>query len=189
MSNTRKVKIFPTLLQHTNNFLNQVECKEMIDLIAKDKLSSHLCLEGRAKSTHKITSNILTKPILEKLQVEIKEYQLDYGVRELKIDNSWVNIQNKNSVLNKHSHPDSIISGVIYLKTGEKSNKIYFYNPNVYITFVNFIKNTEFNSDNYFFVPQVGDLILFPSWLMHGSNENKNGSSSRIALSFNTVYK
>ena len=125
MSTSIKVKVFPTLLQFTNNFLNAVECKEIIKSISKNKLSKHLCLNGNAKSTHTINSNILTKPIKEKLNIKIKEYQIDYGVNELKIDNSWVNIQNKNSILKKHSHPDSIISGVVYLKTDEKSSKIY----------------------------------------------------------------
>ena len=160
MSSNIKVKVFPTLLQFTNNFLNTIECKKIIKSISKNKLSEHLCLNGDAKSTHAINSNILTKPIKEKLQIKIDEYQIDYGVRKLKIDNSWVNIQNKNSVLKKHSHPDSI---------------------------VDFKKETEFNSENYFFKPQTGDLILFPSWLMHSSD--KNNSSSRIALSFNTIYK
>tara|TARA_R110000824_G_scaffold231718_2_gene419611 strand:+ start:148 stop:711 length:564 start_codon:yes stop_codon:yes gene_type:complete len=187
MSSNIKVKVFPTLLQFTNNFLNTIECKKIIKSISKNKLSEHLCLNGDAKSTHAINSNILTKPIKEKLQIKIDEYQIDYGVRKLKIDNSWVNIQNKNSVLKKHSHPDSIISGVIYLKADEKSSKIYFHNLNPYRTFVDFKKETEFNSENYFFKPQTGDLILFPSWLMHSSD--KNNSSSRIALSFNTIYK
>jgi len=187
MSSSIKVKLFPTLLQYTNNFLNLIECKEIIKSISKRKLHEHLCLSGKARSTHKVNSSIITKTLREKLNIKIKEYQIDYGVNELKIDNSWVNIQNKNSILKKHSHPDSIISGVVYLKTDEKSSKIYFHNFNPYRTFVDFKKDTEFNSENYFFKPQTGDLILFPSWLMHSSDKNK--SSSRIVLSFNTIYK
>ena len=187
MSSSIKVKVFPTLLQYTNNFLNSIECKEIIKSISKSKLHEHLCLKGKARSTHKVNSSIISKTLREKLNIKIKEYQIDYGVNELKIDNSWVNIQNKNSILKKHSHPDSIISGVVYLKTDKKSSKIYFHNFNPYRTFVDFKKDTEFNSENYFFKPQTGDLILFPSWLIHSSD--KNNSPSRIALSFNTIYK
>ena len=102
MSSNIKVKVFPTLLQFTNNFLNAVECEKIIKSISKNKLSEHLCLNGDAKSTHTINSNILTKPLKEKLQIKINEYQIDYGVRKVKIDNSWVNIQNKNSVLKRN---------------------------------------------------------------------------------------
>ena len=88
MSSNIKVKVFPTLLQFTNNFLNTIECKKIIKSISKNKLSEHLCLNGDAKSTHAINSNILTKPIKEKLQIKIDEYQIDYGVRKLNYSNA-----------------------------------------------------------------------------------------------------
>jgi len=191
MSNTLNVKVFPTLIKYVSDFLNKKECNEVINLTLNKKLSSHLSLIGEAKSTHGLNSNILSKVnsnIIKKIQNKIDEYAVDYGVRKLKLDNSWINIQNKNSVLNKHSHPDSIVSGALYLKVDKNSSKIYFYNPNTYLTFVNVFKQTEFSCENYYFIPQIGDLILFPSWLMHGSNEEKNNSTERMVLSFNTLY-
>lgn len=191
MSNTLNVKVFPTLIKYVNSFLNKKECEEIINLTLNKKLSSHLSLKGEAKSTHGLNSNILSNiksNIVENINNKINEYAIDYGVRKLKLDNSWVNIQNKNSILNKHSHPDSIVSGALYLKVDKNSSKIYFYNPNTYLTFVNVLKQTEFSCENYYFTPQLGDLILFPSWLMHGSNDEKNNSIERIVLSFNTLY-
>jgi uncharacterized protein (TIGR02466 family) len=191
MSSGFNIKVFPTLINYTNNFLNKKECEEIINLILNEKLNSHLCLIGKAKTTHTLSNNILNNSkntILEKINNKINEYAVDYGVRKLKLDNSWINIQNKNSVLSKHSHPDSIVSGALYLKVDKNSSKIYFYNPNPYLNFVNIYKQTEFTYENYFFTPQIGDLILFPSWLMHGSNNEKNNTTKRIVLSFNTVY-
>jgi uncharacterized protein (TIGR02466 family) len=191
MSNTLNVKVFPTLIKYVSSFLNKKECNEVINLTLNKKLSSHLSLVGEAKSTHGLNSNILyniNSNIIKKIQNKIDEYAIDYGVRKLKLDNSWVNIQNKNSVLNKHSHPDSIISGALYLKVDKDSSKIYFYNPNTYLTFVNVFKQTEFSCENYYFTPKIGDLLLFPSWLIHGSNDEENNSTERIVLSFNTSY-
>jgi uncharacterized protein (TIGR02466 family) len=191
MSNTLNVKVFPTLIKYVSSFLNKKECNEVINLTLNKKLSSHLSLIGEAKSTHGLNSNILSKVnsnIIKEIQNKIDEYAVDYGVRKLKLDNSWINIQNKNSVLNKHSHPDSIVSGALYLKVDKNSSKIYFYNPNTYLTFVNVFKQTEFSCENYYFTPQIGDLILFPSWLIHGSNNEKNNSIERTVLSFNTLY-
>jgi uncharacterized protein (TIGR02466 family) len=191
MSNSKNITVFPTLIQYTNNLLRETECNEIIKNLPNNKFSNHLCIKGNGKSTHGVNSNILSgmsKDILKKINIKIEEYSIDYGVRKLKIDNSWINVQNKNSILTKHSHPDSIISGVLYLKVDSKSSKLYFYNPNVYRNFVNFIKQTEYSNDSYFFTPQIGDLILFPSWLMHGSDNKKNNSTERIALSFNTLY-
>lgn len=191
MSNTLNVKVFPTLIKYVSNFLNKKECNEVINLTLNKKLSPHLSLKGKATSTHGLNSDVLSKVnsnIIKEIQNKIDEYAVDYGVRKLKLDNSWINIQNKNSVLNKHSHPDSIVSGALYLKVDKNSSKIYFYNPNTYLTFVNVFKQTEFSCENYFFTPQLGDLIIFPSWLMHGSNDEKNNSIERIVLSFNTLY-
>jgi uncharacterized protein (TIGR02466 family) len=191
MSNTSNIKVFPTLIKYINNFLNEKELNKIIEITIDKKLSSHLSLKGKATSTHGLNSDVLfniDKNIVEKIKNKINEYAIDYGVRKLKLDNSWINIQNKNSVLNKHSHPDSIVSGALYLKVDKNSSKIYFYNPNTYLTFVNVFKQTEFSCENYFFTPQIGDLILFPSWLMHGSNDEKNKSKERMVLSFNTLY-
>jgi uncharacterized protein (TIGR02466 family) len=191
MSNTSNIKVFPTLIKYINNFLNEKELNKIIEITIDKKLSSHLSLKGKATSTHGLNSDVLfniDKNIVEKIKNKINEYAIDYGVRKLKLDNSWINIQNKNSVLNKHSHPDSIVSGALYLKVDKNSSKIYFYNPNTYLTFVNIFKQTEFSCENYFFTPQIGDLILFPSWLMHGSNDEKNKSKERMVLSFNTLY-
>lgn len=191
MSNTSNIKVFPTLIKYINNFLNEKELNKIIEITINKKLSSHLSLKGKATSTHGLNSDVLfniDKNIVEKIKNKINEYAIDYGVRKLKLDNSWINIQNKNSVLNKHSHPDSIVSGALYLKVDKNSSKIYFYNPNTYLTFVNIFKQTEFSCENYFFTPQIGDLILFPSWLMHGSNDEKNKSKERMVLSFNTLY-
>jgi uncharacterized protein (TIGR02466 family) len=75
---------------------------------------------------------------------------------------------------------------VLYLKVDENSSKIYFYNPNPYNIL---LKKKEHNLNNYeyvFFQPKTGDLILFPSWLQHGSHSDENMSDERIALSFNS---
>jgi len=191
MPNTLNVKVFPTLIKYVSNFLNEKELNKIIEITLNKKLSPHLSLKGKATSTHGLNSDVLSnidKNIIEKIKNKINEYAIDYGVRNLKLDNSWINIQNKNSILNKHSDPDSIVSGALYLKVDKNSSKIYFYNPNTYLTFVNVFKQTEFSCENYYFIPQIGDLILFPSWLMHGSNEEKNNSTERIVLSFNTLY-
>jgi uncharacterized protein (TIGR02466 family) len=83
-------------------------------------------------------------------------------------------------------HPGSSISGVLYLKVDKNSSKIYFYNPNPYNVI---LRKKQHNINNYeymFFQPEIGDLILFPSWLKHGSDVDENMSEERIALSFNT---
>ena len=66
------------------------------------------------------------------------EYANEYGFQKLDISNSWYNVEKKDCVLNNHTHPMSVISGALYLKTDTLSNKIYFLNPNPFISFSNF---------------------------------------------------
>ena len=54
--------------------------------------------------------------------------------------------------------------------------------------FTNYKKLTNFNYRDVSVKPNIGDLILFPSWLMHGSDNEKNKSNERLVLSFNTKY-
>jgi uncharacterized protein (TIGR02466 family) len=182
------VKIFPTLLGYTLNFLNTKECSGVLKQLKKIKTFKHPCLTGKAASTHTLQSSFsLDDNLRNKLTQKINDYATQYGIAKLKLDNSWINIQSKKSLLIKHSHPNSIISGVLYLKADKNSSPLHFYNPNPFLSFIDIKNITGINSPTYYVTPATGSLFLFPSWLLHGS-EKLNNSKERIALSFNTAY-
>lgn len=185
--------IFPTFLKIHKNFINKSECSKIIKELKKINLKDHKALtQDKAKSSHNNNKNInhvLGKNINTELLLLINQYAKEYGLSELKITNSWYNIQLKNSVLSSHSHPSSIISGALYLKTDSLSSKIFFHNPNPYISFTEFKEHNHYNFNHVYFNVDVGSLILFPSWLMHGSNATENKSDERICFSFNTQYE
>ena len=185
--------IFPTFLKIHKNFISQLKCFEIIKELKKINVKEHKSLtQGTGKSSHNKKDNInyvLGDKTNKELLVLINQYAKEYGLSELKITNSWYNIQLKNSVLSSHSHPSSIISGVLYLKTDLLSSKIFFHNPNPYIGFTHFKEPNHYNFDHVYFDVDEGSLILFPSWLIHGSNSLENKSNERICFSFNTQYK
>ena len=191
MEKRSNLHVFPTLINYTEDFLTLDECNKLLKLKDSSEFKKHLSIVGDGESTHTFQDSILNKTynwLLNILTNKINSYALDYGVREVKLDNSWLSIQKEGSKLNRHTHPDSIISGALYLKTDSGSSKIYFHNPVTFTTFVSYNKQTDFSSETYHFTPKPGDLLLFPSWLGHGSNNNKNKSNERIVLSFNTKY-
>jgi uncharacterized protein (TIGR02466 family) len=180
------MKLFPTEIKYHKNFINIENINNIINYSKKYNLEKHGSLIGDAVSNHYLNKNILEEDIKNKLNKVIIEYSNILGIKEQTLNHSWSNFQRKNSRLEKHSHGISPISGVLYLKTDEDSSKIYFYNPNPYIYIMD-IKNFNENNCGYIsFKPEIGDLILFPGWLMHGSNNDINLSEERIALSFNT---
>ncbi len=181
---------FPVLIKQIKNLLTIEECKKIVFELKKVKIENHEALsKDKGYSSHLTKSSIMDKlneKIKIKLNQEIDEYVKEYGFNKLQISNSWYNIEKKDCILNNHMHPISIVSGVLYLKTDNLSNKIYFYNPNPFIEFSKFCESKFLNYQYIYFDAEIGSMLLFPSWLKHGSNFEKNNSEERVCLSFNT---
>jgi len=104
------------------------------------------------------------------------------------ITQSWLNYTEKNQYHHKHAHPNSLISGVLYINCHEEYDKIKFFNDN-YKTIKLEIKDWNlYNSESWWFTVKTGDIILFPSSLTH-MVETKQGDNTRISLAFNVFIK
>ena len=173
-----KLNAFSTDIYAQYNFLKGGAIDRLISDIKKEDLIDHASLIGNAKSTYgskQKQRGFLDRHNSVKHRVEEKLYYPN-----LEISNSWCNIQGENSTLNFHRHPDSIISGIIFLQVDDKSSKLYFQNPN----------NIYFKCDDDISIkPEPGLLLMWPSWLAHGSGEDKNMSTERVVVSFNTYFR
>jgi uncharacterized protein (TIGR02466 family) len=104
------------------------------------------------------------------------------------ITQSWLNYTETNQYHHKHAHPNSLVSGVFYIKCHEELDKIKFFNDN-YKTIKPEIKTWNlYNSESWWFSVKTGDIIMFPSSLTH-MVENKEGDNTRISLAFNVFIK
>ena len=170
-----KLNAFQTDIHAQYDFLKGGAIERLIKSIKKEDLTDHNALVGNAKSTFTPKRGFLDNHNSVKHRVEEKLYYPN-----LEISNSWCNIQGENSTLNFHRHPDSIISGIIFLQVDDKSSKLYFQNPN----------NIYFKCDDDISIkPEPGLLLMWPSWLAHGSGEDKNMSTERVVVSFNTFFQ
>jgi uncharacterized protein (TIGR02466 family) len=108
------------------------------------------------------------------------------------ITDSWIAKTQCNESHHNHFHPHSIISGVLYLQSYSDSGNINFHHKSSLKNYFHLnysIKNYNvFNSDKWSYSPKTGEILLFPSWLSHSVDENKN-SLPRIILGFNTFVK
>ena len=52
-----------------------------------------------------------------------------------------------------------------------------------------FGENQGFRSDTLKFKPEVGKLLVFPSWLKHGVEPNEKATTDRISIAFNVFAK
>lgn len=154
-------------------------------------LRPHSSLDGDATSIYDPALNLLLEPQFNTLKLEIdkriKELSTLIGyVDDLMIVNSWFSIMNKGSKLRSHAHKGSIISGAYYPKCPDGSVGLTFTNPlELYKMCELYDKDTEYNANECTFPVREGHLLLWPSWLQHGTT-NINNTNERHVISFNT---
>jgi len=108
---------------------------------------------------------------------------------ELYITQSWLNYTEQNQYHHIHSHPNSVVSGILYFDCDKKNDKVKFSNPIGYQQIKPQIKDFNiWNSETWWFALETGQLVMFPSSTIH-EVETKQGTNTRISLAFNTFYK
>jgi uncharacterized protein (TIGR02466 family) len=117
-----------------------------------------------------------------------------YGIMCIKpcavpfITQSWLNYTEPGQSHPKHAHPNSVISGVMYINADENTDKIFFFRE-MYQQIRPAIRECNiFNSESWNFPVKTSRLVLFPSHLFH-MVETKEGDNTRVSLAFNTFLK
>ena len=107
--------------------------------------------------------------------------------RQLNPVNYWFNMDKKNDYGNVHCHPEGIISGVFYIQCPQNSGRIYFERPDAQQHYFVADVDNEHNYAYYMIDPMPNTIILFPSYLKHGieQNNSEDKDDKRISLSFN----
>jgi uncharacterized protein (TIGR02466 family) len=130
--------------------------------------------------------NLLANSFLENANfISYNNYKIK---NKLYLDNFWFNINRYKDFNLEHDHPNSILSGVYYVKTPKNSGNLIFKNNNnrhLYLPDDCLIEYNTLNSSSYFLPPQENCLHIFPSWLMHYVEPNLS-NEERISFSFNT---
>ncbi len=103
----------------------------------------------------------------------------------------WVNVLDTGGHQAMHNHANSFISGVVYLTPTHPGSQTVFMKSPGGTDFL--FKNdhsgmtpNEFSADKWISpAPQPGDMVMFPSYLMHAVPPNQGGR--RISLAFNAI--
>lgn len=104
----------------------------------------------------------------------------------------WANVSKPQNRHALHPHANSYYSGVIYLETPGIPGNIGFKDPRPGSEMLSpdYTENSMFKLRTIEVEPKKGRLVMFPSWLHHGTRPGHfNESESRIALSFNIMIK
>jgi uncharacterized protein (TIGR02466 family) len=102
---------------------------------------------------------------------------------------SWLNFNPTNTSHERHFHTNSIVSGIVYIRTDDKTGNINFHKPleKFNMTMNQVKKYNKYNFEHIFFTPLSCQLFLFPSYLNHSVDKNES-ETTRISLAFNTFY-
>ena len=103
---------------------------------------------------------------------------------ELYVTESWTVYLNNGQSVHSHNHANSIVSGVLYYNDA----KISFVNDERPFLWFDESEFNEFNSNEHIMNLSRGDLILFPSSLVHFVKPIEQ-EKTRMSLSFNTFVK
>ena len=157
------------------------------------------CANQVTKNTGNTTSvdrYVFEEPALADLKSYVQFY-VNYYMNEIEcshnpveayITQSWLNFTQPGEFHHKHEHPNSYISGVLYINADPEKDKIYFYKNGYKRISLPTDRYNQFNSESWWFNVGTCDLVLFPSYLTH-MVEQTESKDTRISLSFNTFLK
>ena len=105
--------------------------------------------------------------------------------QRLVITQCWANKNPPGSKHHEHVHPNSILSGVFYLRQDKTLPPIQFAKSVQAAMKLDPKKYNNLNSETFLLPCTSGELLLFPSDLKHSVPLNL-GKESRLSMSFNT---
>ena len=189
-----KEYFFPTIIYIKDlpnaNELNPYLEKHIIEWSNQDKGVSKTNVNGWHSQTdmnHKKEYEPLIKELFQMQNEIIQEEYLDM---EHRIGNMWANINPHGGYNNSHIHPNSLFSGVYYIKGQPNSGRLSLMDPRPGVQHCMPTRKKEKLPRELwretYYDPVPGRLIMFPSWMWHKVESNKS-NDIRISVSFNFI--
>ena len=182
---------------YVTKFKNEFS-KEEIFFINSEKektiLEKDLKLPGGnfGSGNRNVLDHLVFKDLKDKLNLILQDYMnkvvcpaddiLPY------ITQSWLTFTDPGKLHHEHTHPNSYLSGVVYIQCHKTLDKISFVNHEYDLIRPEVREYNIFNSKVWTISVKTNDVILFPSSLSHFVPPNE-GNKTRISLSFNTFIK
>lgn len=181
-----ETNIFPTKVFNTNLKHFTSDYEEVI-LKVKDSLNNNEMWKDN-KIIHQTYDSELHKNGEYKILVDFFHKSLcqiqnrfEYDTENFQINLMWANKTYNGGMHTPHFHPNSFFSGIFYISSGSPT---YFKDPNILKVSSAITVDSNQETENSF-LGKPGDLLIFPSWLYHGTYTNN--VDERITISFNSL--
>jgi uncharacterized protein (TIGR02466 family) len=176
----------------------------MINSIGRDFTKKELAyIKSHSTATYRnvgnVTSNnnyILNEPEMTSLKKFVTGQLNEYVKRvykpkypaEVFVTQSWLNWTKKGEFHHRHEHPNSFISGVLYISTDSTKDKITFHKSGYKQLQLTPETFDIYNSDSWWLNVKTGGIVMFPSSLTHHV-EDVVTDDVRVSLAFNSFVK
>lgn len=188
------IGLFPVPLQRSPAALPPALVNALVDHFSTQALQannssdalSHTRMLQPGDSPLLVQAAALLTPRIAEFGRHLFGEALGWAIKEM-----WVNVLDTGGRQAMHNHANSFASGVVYLtETHESARTVFMKSPGGH-DFA--LKNDHagvatgpYNAEKWISpAPNPGDLILFPSYLMHAVPPNAGGR--RITLAFNAI--
>jgi uncharacterized protein (TIGR02466 family) len=108
------------------------------------------------------------------------------------ITNMWANIANPNRRHSMHTHPNCLLSGLVYIKTPTNCGPTAFASPRLLGKNLEptYLKKNEFNSDVFIMPAEKGRMVIWPSHMPHAVEQGSaDETQERIVVAFNIMIR
>jgi uncharacterized protein (TIGR02466 family) len=188
--------LFSTPLSKTNL------CRDDSDILSFTKNEKFIFLREEKNGLKSSSCYVLESSDLVDLKKNIQENVNFFAYEVLNIEksiqffitNSWIMKHETGHWTQEHYHEHCLISGIYYFDVEENSGDITFVQNNMNLSifppffYIPYANKNIFNLKRFTITPKNGDLILFPSHLIHSVDANLN-KKDRHCLAFNTFIK
>jgi hypothetical protein len=186
--------LFPVPLMRARQVLGQQLVEGLIEHFSRtvdqpnssSQNLSHTALLKPGDSALLVDAAASLSPLLPEFGQLLFGERLGWSLKEM-----WVNVLETGGRQAMHNHANSFISGVVYMTpTHDDARTVFMKSPGgTDFTFRNdhaSVATSPYNADKWISPsPDPGDVVLFPSYLMHAVPMNPG--ARRITLAFNAI--
>ncbi len=129
----------------------------------------------------------LVKALDQHVAAFVKDLEFDLDGKELRLEDLWINILPEGGTHSSHIHPHSVISGTTYVSMPDGASALKLEDPRSARMMAAPVRTKDARQEMRRFVyvaPQVGDVLLWESWLRHEVPLNM-AEEERVSVSFN----
>jgi uncharacterized protein (TIGR02466 family) len=193
---TKRIGVFPILVQLFDLSTYGPQLTSLTPFIL-----SNLCSRPPTSTSTFIQTpgDLITNESFKFLKRAIKNClklyceSMSYVVQGIEIQQMWANVYRFSDYIHKHSHPNSVLSGVLIVDIDsiDQNGIVEFCDPMHLIKSIHqpsLLEQNLWNENHHQIRLKKYQMLVFPSYLEHLTKRNMSETVDRISISFNASF-